>query len=328
MKDASSKADSTGKILGSSIASVSTLVTQYLASIDQINSNIQIQHDQVAANKANVANIFTAIDKMSEMVNQHKQFVDVTVSDVNGLTDGINKTDILIKKSAGTIKNLTEVCTAANNDVADSSRLVDDLASYSKNIYEIVNSISELSQQTNVLAINAAIEAARSGAAGKGFSVVAGEIRSLASQSGDSANKISEILSTMVSKIENIQHQESLVSNRLKQVILENSETGKEIEAIFSVLESQLVQSNHISTIIGNLKETVSTIATQTADQKASSEQLNHSLGVLSTITDSVLTASKEQHSSIEELKNNLLKIRNASTENIGVIDELKQMLE
>src|SRR5574344_2054897 len=94
------------------------------------------------------------------------------------------------------------------------------------------------------------------------------------------------------------------------------------------VLESQLQQSNHISIIIGNLKETVSTIATQTADQKTSSEQLNHSLEVLSTITDSVLTASKEQHTSIEDLKNNLLKIRNASTENIGVIDELKQMLD
>ena len=328
VKDASRKADSTGKILGSSIASVSTLVTQYLASIDQVNSNIQIQHDQVAANKANVASIFTAIDKMSEMVTQHKQYVDVTVSDVSSLTEGINKTDVLIKKSAGTIKKLTDVCTAANNDVADSSRLVDDLASYSKNIYEIVNSISELSQQTNVLAINAAIEAARSGAAGKGFSVVAGEIRSLASQSGDSANKISEILSTMVTKIENIQNQEALVSTHLKQVISENTETGKEIEDIFSVLESQLQQSNHISIIIGNLKETVSTIATQTADQKTSSEQLNHSLEVLSTITDSVLTASKEQHSSIEDLKNNLLKIRNASTENIGVIDELKQMLD
>src|SRR5574344_13083 len=328
VKDASQKADSTGKILGSSISSVSTLVTQYLTSIDQVNSNIQIQHDQVAANKENVASIFTTIDKMSEMVNQHKQYVDITVSDVSSLTQGINKTDVLIKKTAGTITKLTDVCTAANNDVANSSKLVDDLANYSKNIYEIVNSISELSEQTNVLAINAAIESARSGAAGKGFSVVAGEIRSLASQSGDSANKINEILSTMVTKIENIQNQEALVSQRLKEVISENKETGKQIEDIFGVLDSQLAQSNNISTIIGNLKETVNTIAAQTADQKASSEQLNHSLEVLSKITDTVLAASTEQHSSIEELKNNLLKIKDASTENISVIDELKKLLE
>jgi Methyl-accepting chemotaxis protein len=328
VRGASEKADSTGKILDTSISSVSTLVSQYLTSIAQVNSNIQIQHDQVTANKESVLHIFTAIDKMSEMVGQHEKLVDETVSDVSGLTSGIHKTDTLIRKSSETLKTLTQVCTAANDDVANSSRLIDDLASYSKHIYDIANSISDLSQQTNVLSINAAIEAARSGEAGKGFSVVSGEIRSLAAQSGESANKINSILSTMIDKIHNIQNQEKLVSSRLQDVISENTKTESEIEEIFNVLQSQLEQSNHISSIIGNLMETVHTISSQTAEQKESGEALNHSLGVLASITDSVLTASKEQNSSIADLKNNLSKIRNASEENICVISELKQMLE
>lgn len=327
VRGASEKADSTGKILDASISSVSTLVSQYLASIAQVNANIQIQHDQVNANKESVSHIFNAIDKMSEMVGQHEKFVDETVSDVSSLTAGIHKTDTLIRKSSETLKTLTQICTAANDDVADSSRLIDDLASYSKHIYDIANSISELSQQTNVLSINAAIEAARSGEAGKGFSVVSGEIRSLAAQSGESANKINAILSTMIDKINNIQNQEKLVSSRLQDVIAENTETESEIEEIFNVLQSQLEQSNHISSIIANLVETVHTIASKTAEQQESGEALNHSLELLSSITDSVLTASREQNTSIEDLKNNLSKIRNASEENIGVITELKQML-
>ncbi|HAH61994.1 MAG TPA: hypothetical protein DCL73_07840 [Treponema sp.] len=328
VRGASEKADSTGKILDTSISSVSTLVSQYLASIAQVNSNIQIQHDQVTTNKESVSHIFNAIDKMSEMVGQHEKFVDETVSDVSCLTTGIHKTDTLIRKSSETLKTLTQICTAADKDVADSSRLIDDLASYSKHIYDIANSISELSQQTNVLSINAAIEAAHSGEAGKGFSVVSGEIRSLAAQSGESANKINAILSTMIEKINNIQNQEKLVSSRLQDVITENTKTESEIEEIFNVLQSQLEQSNHISSIIKNLMETVHTIAAQTAEQKESGESLNHSLELLSSITDSVLTSSKEQNTSIEELKNNLSKIRSASEENICVITELKQMLE
>jgi methyl-accepting chemotaxis protein len=328
VKGASVKADSTGKILDTSISSVSSLVSQYLTSIAQVNSNIEIQYQQVTANKESVSHIFTTIDKMSEMVEQHEKFVNETVTDVSSLTTGIHKTDSLIRKSSETLKTLTQICTVANTDVADSSRLIDDLASYSKHIYDIANSISELSQQTNVLSINAAIEAARSGEAGKGFSVVSGEIRSLAAQSGDSAKKINEILSTMMDKINNIQNQEKLVSSRLQDVISENTKTETEIEDIFKVLQAQLEQSNHISTIITNLIETVHTIATQTAEQKESGESLNHSLELLSSITDSVLTASKEQNSSIEELKSNLSKIRNASEENVGVISELKQMLE
>jgi methyl-accepting chemotaxis protein len=327
VRGASEKADSAGKMLDCSIASVSTLVSQYLASIDQVNSNIQVQHDQVQLNKGSVTHIFTAIDKMSEMVGQHEKLVNFTVTDVNNLTEGIHKTDTLVKKSAETIRILTEVCTAADKDVADSSRLVDDLANYSKNIYEIVNSISELSKQTNVLSINAAIEAARSGNAGKGFSVVASEIRALANQSGENANKINDILSTMIAKIENIQNQETQVSSRLKDVITENTKTEEGIQEIFNVLKSQLEQSSRISSIINDLMATVHSISEQTAAQKTSGEELNHSLELLAAITDAVLIAAKEQHTCNEELKNNLNQIRSASEENVEVITELKMML-
>ena len=328
VKDVSEKISSSGKNLDGSIESVSALMTQYFTNVNQIHTSIKTQYEQVQQNKENVTKIFNAIDKMSELVSQHEKLVETTVSDVNGLTNGINKTDELIKKSSKTINTLTDVCSEADKDVTDSSNLVDDLASYSKNIYAIVNSISEISEQTNVLSINAAIEAARSGDAGKGFSVVAAEIRALASESSKNTNKINDILSTMISKIANIQNQQSLVSSRLKNVISENAKTQNEISDIFSVLKFQLEKSSRISSIIKDLVKTVHDISEQTLEQKNSGENLNNSLTLLTEITNSVLEASKEQMDSNGELKDDVNKIRSVSDENVTITNELKQILE
>lgn len=328
VKGVSEQISNSGSSLDNSIESVSALMTQYFNNVNQVHTNIQSQYEQVQQNKENVSKIFNAIDNMSQMVSKHESLVDTTVKDINGLTEGINKTDELIKKSSQTINTLTNVCTEADKDVTESASLVDDLANYSKNIYTIVNSISEISNQTNVLSINAAIEAARSGNAGKGFSVVATEIRSLASESSKNTNKISDILSTMISKIENIQNQEALVSTRLKKVIFENAKTQEEMNEIFSVIEYQLQKSNRISSVITDLVETVHNISEQTAAQKSSGENLNNSLSVLTEITNSVLQASKEQQNCNDELKNNLTQIRSVSDENVVITSELKQILE
>ena len=131
------------------------------------------------------------------MIDEHSRLVGTTADSIAELTDQVHATDQLVKKSGETIKRLTEVCLAADSEVGESTKAVDDLAGYSEHINSIVSSIGDIAEKTNVLSINAAIEAARSGASGKGFAVVAGEIRALATRSSESANQINEILRPM-----------------------------------------------------------------------------------------------------------------------------------
>lgn len=321
------KSESASSKLDLSIERVGSLITQYLVSIEQINMNIESQNDQVQSNKMNVDQIFQAIQETSGMVAQHENLVQVTVQNVHELTEGIHRTDELVKVSGETIKKLTSVCKAADKDVAESARFVDDLANYSKNINEIVKSISDLAEQTNILSINAAIEAARSGQMGKGFAVVAGEIRSLATKSGESASQINVILGTMVEKIANIQRQETQVSGRLKAIIGENTNIEDSIAEIFRVLKKQLERNTMISTTVSELVATVHRISDQTRTQKLSGEDLKQSLYLLETITSAILTSSTEQKSCNEELKNNLEQLRTVSEENLEVISDLKTLI-
>ena len=325
VKSATEKANDSGSKLDQSIESISTLVTKYLTSIEQVNSNIEIQHTQVEENKQHVDKIFYAINETSAMVSQHEGLVQETVKNVSELTTGLHKTDILIHETSETLENLTEACTAADKDVTESLRYIDDLSSYSKNINEIANSISDLSQQTNVLSINAAIEAARSGQAGKGFSVVAEEVRNLATRSGDSAENINRILQTMANKIITIQKQEDLVSARLKTIIAENKRTSDSMQDVFSGIDRQLTQNESITHTVQELVSTVQIISTQTAKEQQSGESLRTSLQMLEKITGSIVNASREQKACYDELMDDILRIRTVSENNMALITDLKQ---
>lgn len=322
------KSEGIGAKLDESVERVGSLVSQYLVSVDQINKNLSIQSDHVSSNKKNIEEIFSAIDRTSVMVSQHEAMVKVTVDNIRELTDGIHRTDGLVKESGRTLERLSGACLAADKDVSESLRFVDDLASYSQNINEIVKSISDLAEQTNILSINAAIEAARSGQMGKGFAVVAGEIRSLATRSGSSAAQINVILGTMVEKIRNIQKQESQVSARLKDIMSENGNIDVAISEIFKVLEAQLERNAAIGESVGELVTAVHSILGQTESQKANGEVIRQSVLKLESITNAIVVSSGEQKQCNEELKNNLEQLRTVSDSNLEVLSDLQNLFE
>lgn len=320
------KSEEIGASLDKSVERVGALVSQYLVSVDQINKNLEIQSSHIVSNKDKIGEIFSALERTSVMVGQHESLVEVTVHNIKELTEGIHRTDELVKLSGTTFKQLTAVCVAADKDVAESSRFVDDLANYSKNITDIVKSISDIAEQTNILSINAAIEAARSGQMGKGFAVVAGEIRSLATKSGSSASEINTIVGTMLDKIRNIQKQESRVSLRLKDIIRENGNIDSAISEIVKVLASQLERNSAISSTINELIDAVHSIREQTESEKSNGEIIRDSVNKLDEITASIVRSSDEQKQCNIELRENLDQLQNVSESNLEVLSDLKNL--
>lgn len=327
IREDAGKSEAASQRLNESIDRVGALVSQYLVNIDHINMNIESQGSQVSANKDNMEAIFRALEETSGMIAHHENLVEVTVSGVRELTEDIQRTDSLAKASGETIRRLSGVCAAADREVAESARSVDDLASYSSNINEIVKSIGDLAEQTNILSINAAIEAARSGTMGKGFAVVAGEIRSLATKSGESANQINAILGTMVEKIRNIQRQEEQVSRRLREIAGENREVESAFAEIVDVLDRQRARNEMVGNTIAELVAAVHSIADRAAQQKTSGDNLSESFLLLENISQAILTSSVEQKACNEELKGNLERLRSVSEQNLEVLNDLRTLI-
>ena len=177
------------------------------------------------------------------------------------------------------------------------------IAKETSSIGNIIATIDEIARRTNLLSLNASIEAARAGAAGKGFSVVAEEIRMLAEQSAVSAGEIGNIITTVTAKTE----QTATAAKHAEEIVKQQE------EAVEATLSEFNVINENFKTIADHLKE----IGLQVADMEKAK------VNTLSAI-DGISAVSEEAAASSSEVGNTALDAQNAAKNLNDVIKDLR----
>lgn len=187
------------------------------AQVSQLDSRYQAALDKITALEAENAELSLQVSELSNSVSQQKDMV-VTRSLVDSLKQvaGIRETvlasyhkindenqsisDInqLFEESSQVLGKIVTDMSGLNTQMVSMSERISGLSSTADNINKFVSTITSISDQTNLLALNAAIEAARAGDAGRGFSVVADEVRALATETNKSATEVSELVNDII----------------------------------------------------------------------------------------------------------------------------------
>ncbi|MFT4572961.1 methyl-accepting chemotaxis protein [Marinomonas primoryensis] len=187
-------------------SSVNEMTNGLGAVIGEVVNTTQGVNDMVSQLNTSVTNIAQSNRSVSEQTNSlaaATEEISTTISSISITTEDLSSqsqhTYESAKVGAETIKSALSNLSTTIIVVNKTSEQLNELGQLSKDIDNVIGMINDLANQTNLLALNAAIEAARAGEAGRGFSVVADEVRSLAEKTVDATSKITDIVSTIQS---------------------------------------------------------------------------------------------------------------------------------
>lgn len=195
---------------------------------ENFNNIGEFTETQSASLHAIIESIQTQSEKIGLVVKENKN-----VSDFTDHTEKVTS-DASIK-----VNSLKETMTSASDDTKKAVVAINDFITYTNHISEALESVNQISEQINLLALNAAIEAARAGEHGRGFAVVAEEVGKLAEQSKSSTLEISEILSRITGKSDDLNHQIASINENMD----ENLTITDEIVEIFVDLKDGATQA-------------------------------------------------------------------------------------
>ena len=188
------------------------------------------------------------------------------------------------------------------------SRIVDEsvqlLASKADEIRNIVGVIDNISKQTNLLSLNASIEAARAGDAGRGFAVVADEIRKLAEQSSNSTKKIEDIINDIISSVNDTVNSMEHAREIVRDMEISAEDTRNSFDKIFASVTELAQISHEVYIALENINDKSKDVSDQATNISAVVEEASASMEEISASSEEQLAAMETIAQSSEELNN------------------------
>ncbi len=255
-------------------AKVSASANSTRSTVAQLTELSEQQAEEIAGASAAINEMATTIDQVSANAAESAAVAHRSVSIAN-------KGAVVVRSTIAGMDNI-------RGQIQDTAKRIKRLGESSQEIGDIVSLINDIADQTNILSLNAAIQASMAGDAGRGFAVVADEVQRLAERSANATKQIAALVKT--------------IQTDTYEAVSSMEQTTAEVVAGASLTEDAGIALSEIETVSTNLAELIQDISTAARHQATTAGHISKTMNVIQDITSKTLEGTSRTASSVDEL--------------------------
>ncbi|MCL2277091.1 MAG: methyl-accepting chemotaxis protein [Treponema sp.] len=312
-----------GTDLASNMNETAAAVNEITANIQSIKGRVINQSASVTETNATMEQVTNNIRKLNSNVEDQNVHVSQASAAIEEMVANIASVTDTLEKNSSNVKNLTDASEDGRTGLQEVSSDIQEISRESEGLLEINSVMQNIASQTNLLSMNAAIEAAHAGEAGKGFAVVADEIRKLAESSGVQSKTISTVLKKIKSSIDKITKSTENVLNKFEAIDTSVRTVAQQEDLIRRAMEEQEEGSKQTLDGISSVKEVTRQVNISSTEMlEGSQEVIKESLN-LEKATQEIASGMSEMATGAEQINIAVTHVNDISAKNREAISKL-----
>jgi methyl-accepting chemotaxis protein len=313
----------TGNTLASNMTQTASAINEITATIQNIKGRVINQSASVTQTGATMEQITSNINRLNEYVEQQSSNVTQSSCSVEEMLANIQSVTQTLVKNGESVNELSSASDLGRVSLQEAASNIQEIARNSEGLFEINKVMKNIAAQTNLLSMNAAIEAAHAGDAGRGFAVVADEIRKLAESSSEQSKTVSAVLKKIKDSIDKINKTTGNTLLRFEDIDSDVKTVSQQEENIRNAMKEQNEGSKQILEAISRLNEITSQVKNESAEMFEGSREVIQESRNLDQVTQEITGGINEMAVGAQQINEAVNMVNEISVKNRENIDLL-----